>query len=154
MKEWLKDHPLAAVFAFVTMCVLPMMIWRDPSPSNELRYLSIVDEALRDGHFFCFYNQDIPYTDKPPLFFWLLMLFRLFCSETCMWLPVLFTALIPSFVTVAVMDRWMRLAHGDRITPLQRILAASTLLAGLLVMIQTFFLRSVVARARGQQQYQ
>ena len=173
MKEWLKDHPLAAVFAFVTVCVLPMLLWRDPSPSNELRYLSIVEEALRDGHFFAFYNQCIPYTDKPPLFFWLLMFFRLFCSETCMWLPILFIALIPAFVTVAVMDHWLRLASLSKqptpssrpkqptpssrpkqptpssrpsaasveISPLMRVCFATLLLAGLLFMIQTFFLR-------------
>ncbi len=140
MKKFIRQHPLAAVFAFVTVCVLPMMILRDPSPSNELRYLSIVEEALRDGHFFCFYNQGIPYTDKPPLFFWLLMFFRLFCSSTCMWLPILFTALIPSFVTAAVMDRWLHLATGEQ-SALWRVASASFFLAGMLVMIQTFFLR-------------
>ncbi len=140
MKDFIRRHPLAAVFAFVTVCVLPMMILRDPSPSNELRYLSIVEEALEGGHFFCFYNQGIPYTDKPPLFFWLLMFFRLFCSSTCMWLPILFTALIPSFVTVAVMDRWLRLASSGQST-LWRVASAAFFLAGMLVMIQTFFLR-------------
>ncbi len=140
MKDLIRRHPLAAVFAFVTVCVLPMMILRDPSPSNELRYLSIVEEALEGGHFFCFYNQGIPYTDKPPLFFWLLMFFRLFCSSTCMWLPILFTALIPSFVTVAVMDRWLRLASSGQST-LWRVASAAFFLAGMLVMIQTFFLR-------------
>ena len=140
MKDLIRRHPLAAVFAFVTVCVLPMMILRDPSPSNELRYLSIVEEALEGGHFFCFYNQGIPYTDKPPLFFWLLMFFRLFCSSTCMWLPILFTALIPSFVTAAVMDRWLRLATGEQ-SALWRVASASFFLAGMLVMIQTFFLR-------------
>ena len=140
MKEFIRRHPLAAVFAFVTVCVLPMMILRDPSPSNELRYLSIVEEALEGGHFFCFYNQGIPYTDKPPLFFWLLMFFRLFCSSTCMWLPILFTALIPSFVTVAVMDRWLRLATGEQ-SALWRVASATFFLASILVMIQTFFLR-------------
>lgn len=140
MKDLIRRHPLAAVFAFVTVCVLPMMILRDPSPSNELRYLSIVEEALEGGHFFCFYNQGIPYTDKPPLFFWLLMFFRLFCSSTCMWLPILFTALIPSFVTVAVMDRWLRLASDEQ-SALWRVASASFFLAGMLVMIQTFFLR-------------
>ena len=99
-----------AVFAFVTVCVLPMMIWRDPSPSNELRYVSIVEEALRDGHFFCFYNQGLPYTDKPPLYFWLLMLCRLVCGRSVMWLPVLLGSLLPAFVTVAVMDRWLVLS--------------------------------------------
>lgn len=140
MKDLIRRHPLAAVFAFVTVCVLPMMILRDPSPSNELRYLSIVEEALEGGHFFCFYNQGIPYTDKPPLFFWLLMFFRLFCSSTCMWLPILFTALIPSFVTVAVMDRWLRLASSEQ-SALWRVASATFFLAGMLVMIQTFFLR-------------
>ena len=140
MKDLIRRHTLAAVFAFVTVCVLPMMILRDPSPSNELRYLSIVEEALEGGHFFCFYNQGIPYTDKPPLFFWLLMFFRLFCSSTCMWLPILFTALIPSFVTAAVMDRWLRLATGEQ-SALWRVASASFFLAGMLVMIQTFFLR-------------
>ena len=155
IRETLRKHPLAAVFAFVTVCVLPMMIFRDPSPSNEIRYLSIVEEALREGHFFCFYNHGIPYTDKPPLFFWLLMFFRLFCGPTCMWLPVLFTALIPSFVTVAVMDRWLRLSSrperstlssrpersGVERSPLMRICCAFLLLASMLALIQTFFLR-------------
>lgn len=155
MKDFIRRHPLALVFAFVTVCVLPMMIWRDPSPSNELRYLSIVEEALDGGHFFCFYNQGLPYTDKPPLFFWLLMFFRLFCSPTCMWLPILFTALIPAFVTAAVMDRWLRLAsRPERAplssrperseverSPLMRVCFAFMLLASILVMIQTFFLR-------------
>ena len=140
IRDFIKRHPLAAVFAYVTVCVLPMMIFRDPSPSNELRYLSIVEEALENGHFFCFYNQGIPYTDKPPLFFWLLMFFRLFCGKTCMWLPILFTALIPTFVTVAVMDRWLRLARGGAST-LMRVLCAAMLLACALFMIQTFFLR-------------
>ena len=138
--DFIRRHPLAAVFAFVTVCVLPMMLLRDPSPGNELRYLSIVEEALKDGHFFCFYNQGIPYTDKPPLFFWLLMFFRQFCGAACMWLPVLFTALVPAFVTVAVMDRWLRLATGER-SALWRVASAAFFLACMLVMVQTFFLR-------------
>lgn len=140
MKDLIRRHPLAVVFAFVTVCVLPMMILRDPSPSNELRYISIAADALQNGRFFCFWDHGTPYTDKPPLFFWLLMFFRLFCSSTCMWLPILFTALIPSFVTVAVMDRWLRLATGEQ-SALWRVASASFFLAGMLVMIQTFFLR-------------
>ena len=140
IRNFIRRHPLAAVFAFVTVCVLPMMLFRDPSPGNELRYLSIVDEALRDGHFFCFYNQGIPYTDKPPLYFWLLMLCRLFCGPTCMWLPVALTALVPSFVTVAVMDRWLRMTSKE-VSPLMRICCAFLLMASMLVMVQTFFLR-------------
>ena len=142
MKDLIRRHPLLAAFALVTVCVLPMMIFRDPSASNELRYLSIVEEALSEGHFFCFYNQGLPYTDKPPLYFWLLMFFRLFCGKACMWLPLLFTSLLPSLATVAVMDRWLaKASRQEEYTPLMRLGCASLLLAGLLFAIQTFFLR-------------
>ncbi len=142
MGRYLKEHPLTALFALVAVCALPMMILRDPSPSNELRYLSIVDEALREGHFFCFYNQGGIYTDKPPLFFWIMMLSRLVCGPQCMWLPTLLTALIPSLVTVAVMDCWLLLSCGSgRPTVAMRLSCASVALASALMMIQTFFLR-------------
>jgi len=36
------------------VALLPAMILRDYTPDNELRYLSIVDEALRNGNIFTF----------------------------------------------------------------------------------------------------
>ena len=43
------------------LAVLPVLIFRDYTPSNELRYLSIVDEALRNGDIFTFTNHGIQY---------------------------------------------------------------------------------------------
>ena len=81
------------------------MLMRDVTVSNELRYLSIADEALRDGHLFAFYNHGVPYADKPPLFFWLVMSGKLVFGNHCM-LYLSLLSLIPAFVTVAVLDRW------------------------------------------------
>ena len=39
-------HPLLVVFLFITICLLPVMIMRDFTPDNELRYLQIADEAI------------------------------------------------------------------------------------------------------------
>ena len=72
----LDRYPVVSVLALMLLCLAPWMVLRDFTPANELRYLSIVDEALRDGHFFVFFNQGVPYADKPPLYFWLLMIFR------------------------------------------------------------------------------
>ena len=92
-------------FCLCLCALLPLMLFRDASVSNELRYLSIIDEALRDGHFFAFYNHGIAYADKPPLFFWLMMLGKqIFGCHSMLYLSLL--ALIPSFVTVVVLDRW------------------------------------------------
>lgn len=99
-------HPLLSVFAFTAICLLPAMLMRDFTPSNELRYLSIADEALRDGHLFAFYNHGIPYADKPPLYIWCVMLCRMLAGgHSCLILSLL--SLVPAFVIVHIMDRWV-----------------------------------------------
>ena len=99
-------HPLMAVFAFTFVCLFPMMMTRDFTPSNELRYLSIADEAIADGHIFAFYNHGIPYADKPPLYFWIVMLCRLlFGHHSCLALSMF--SLIPAFGIVGIMDKWV-----------------------------------------------
>lgn len=62
------------LYIAVLIAVLPIIILRDYTPDNELRYLSIADEALSNGNIFAFYNQGIPYADKPPLYIWIVML--------------------------------------------------------------------------------
>ncbi|MBR3030308.1 MAG: glycosyltransferase family 39 protein [Bacteroidales bacterium] len=100
-----KPARLIILFALCTAALLPLMLMRDATVSNELRYLSIADEALRDGHLFAFYNHGVPYADKPPLFFWLMMAGKLLFGSHCL-LYLSLLSLIPAFVTVAVLDRW------------------------------------------------
>ena len=113
-------YPVGAVLVLMFLCVLPWMILRDFTPSNELRYLSIVDEALRDGHVFVFFNQGVPYADKPPLYFWLLMLCRMLFGRHCAFVLSLFS-FIPAAVIVWVMDRWV---YGTSAPDLEPELAA------------------------------
>lgn len=99
-------HPMMTVFVFCAVCLIPMMAMRDFTPSNELRYLSIADEAIANGHLFAFYNHGIPYADKPPLYFWIVMLCRLlFGHHSCLALSMF--SLIPAFAIVGIMDRWV-----------------------------------------------
>lgn len=97
---------MMTVFIFCAVCLLPMMAMRDFTPSNELRYLSIADEAIANGHLFAFYNHGIPYADKPPLYFWIVMLCRLlFGHHSCLALSMF--SLTPAFAIVGIMDRWV-----------------------------------------------
>ena len=97
---------MMTVFVFCAVCLLPMMAMRDFTPSNELRYLSIADEAIANGHLFAFYNHGIPYADKPPLYFWIVMLcILLFGHHSCLALSMF--SLIPAFAIVGIMDRWV-----------------------------------------------
>lgn len=88
------------------LALLPLLLFRDFTPDNELRYLSIADEAIRDGHLFTFYNHGVAYADKPPLYLWIVMLSHQLWGTHCMvWLGLF--SLLPAFVILFVMDRWL-----------------------------------------------
>ncbi|MGN1211530.1 MAG: ArnT family glycosyltransferase [Candidatus Cryptobacteroides sp.] len=108
LKACVTSHPVANVLFFTFIALLPVMTMRDFTPANELRYLSIADEAIAEGHVFAFYNQGEAYADKPPLYFWLIMLCRLIFGKHSIF-ALSMMSLIPSFVTAVVADRWLML---------------------------------------------
>ncbi len=92
----------------ILLCLLPVILLRDYTPSNELRYLSIADEALRNHHFFTFTNHGAIYADKPPLYLWLVMVARC-CPLWSQHLLLGLFSLVPAFLTTEVMARLLRL---------------------------------------------
>lgn len=94
-----------AAYFWVLVALLPVMILRDFTPDNELRYLSIADEALREGNWLAFTNHGAAYADKPPLYIWIVMLGKTIFGYHCMWF-LSFFSLIPAFVIAEVMGRW------------------------------------------------
>lgn len=93
------------LYIIYILALLPVFIFRDYTPDNELRYLSIVDESLANHRFLAFTNQGIPYADKPPLYLWGLMLFRWLAGAHYMWLYGFFT-IIPAIIILRVFDKW------------------------------------------------
>ena len=100
------------LFLGVFISLLPVLILRDYTPDNELKYLSIAEESIRDGNIFAFYNHGEPYADKPPLYLWLVTLGKLVFGKHVMFFLSLLS-LIPAFVTVGVMNRWVRQERKD-----------------------------------------
>ncbi len=94
-------------YIFIFLCFIPLLIWRDFTPNNELKYLSIADEAIRNGHFFTFWNHNTIYADKPPLYFWIIMLGKWLLGDHYMFFLGLFS-LIPALVIVKIMDTWVK----------------------------------------------
>ena len=125
------------LFLFVLIALLPVIILRDFTPSNELRYLSIADEALANGTFFTFTNQGIPYADKPPLYLWIVMLGKWLFGRHVMWFLSLFS-LIPAFVIADVMNRWTRrdIRQEEWRTSSQLLLLTSGLFLGMAVVLR------------------
>lgn len=93
------------VYLILFLLFLPLIYFRDFTPNNELRYLSIAEEALQNGNLFTFSDHGIPYADKPPLYLWLIMLGKSLFGEYHMWFLSLFS-LIPALLILYVMDKW------------------------------------------------
>ena len=94
------------LYLSVLIALLPVLLLRDFTPDNELRYLSIADEALQNGSWFTFTNHGAIYADKPPLYLWIVMFGKwLFGGHFMLFLSLF--SVIPAFVIVQVMDEWM-----------------------------------------------
>ncbi len=95
------------------IALLPIMILRDFTPNNELRYLSIVDEALINGDIFTFTNQGAIYADKPPLYFWLMILGKVILNGHRMWFLSMLS-FIPALITLITMTKWMHRSNTEK----------------------------------------
>lgn len=91
--------------ALIFAALLPVLLLRDLTPDNEMKYLTIADESLRDGHFWCMYLNGEVYADKPPLYIWIIMFFRQLLGSHCIFVLELFS-LIPAFLTIWTLERW------------------------------------------------
>ncbi len=87
------------------LALVPVMTFRELTPQNELRYLTIVDEALRDHHFWSFTFEGSAYADKPPLYFWLLMAARWILGSHIPLVINMFS-LIPAIGILMIFKRW------------------------------------------------
>lgn len=120
----------------VIVSALPLILFRDFTPLNELRYLSIADEALLNDRVFTFTNHGIPYADKPPLFLWFIMAAKSLLGSHQMWILAL-GSLLPALVIINVMDNWVKqeLSITHRFTA-KLILASSGLFLGLALLVR------------------
>lgn len=129
----------------VLLLLIPAFVFRDYTPNNELKYISIVEEALHNNTWFTFYNQGAVYADKPPLYFWLLMAVRLITGTYPVWIVGLFS-LLPVAGIMLVMDKWLAMEGKASMSWPGGLLMVTTgiFLGGALVvrmdMLMTFFI--------------
>lgn len=128
-----KDLTLYLVYL---AALLPMIILRDFTPANELRYLSIADEALSNNSFFAFTNQGEPYADKPPLYLWGVMLCKWLSGGHYMILLSLLSV-IPAIVITRVFNSWTKNVIPERYRTASQLM----LLTGGLFLVSSVTLR-------------
>ncbi|MCM1310191.1 MAG: dolichyl-phosphate-mannose--protein mannosyltransferase [Bacteroides sp.] len=95
------------IYAVAALAMLPVLLLRDVTPDNELRYLSIADEAIRNGSLWCFHNHGEIYADKPPLYMWIVIVGRMLFGQYCHPFIELFS-LIPMLLVGRIMNGMAR----------------------------------------------
>ena len=133
MKRFLKSKILR--YSLYLLAVLPIFIFRDFTLDNELRYLSIADEALRNGSIFTFTNHGIIYADKPPLYLWIVMAGKLlFGTHNLLFLGMF--SFIPALVVISIMDQWVKdiLSENERLAGELMLLTSSFFIGTALVL--------------------
>lgn len=144
--SWIRKSGWAGYVAAFVVALLPILLLRDLTPKNEMRYLTIVDEALRDHTFFTFHLNGEIYADKPPLYFWLMMLSKWVCGGYCPWLIILLFSVLPGVVMTRVMDKWVGeyLASEWRLPATMMTLTSAFIIASAVVlrmdMLMTLFI--------------
>lgn len=120
----------------ILIAFLPMILLRDLTPDNELRYVHIAESALRSGNLFAFTLNGEPYADKPPFYIWLIILCRLISGKYLVW-ELSLLSFIPAVIITHTMEKWM----GTGLTDKERITAR------LMLMSSVYFIAaSIVAR--------
>lgn len=128
------------------LALTPILLLRDLTPENEMRYLTIVDDAILNHTFFTFHLDGEIYADKPPLYFWLMMLSKVACGGYCPWLMILLFSVIPGVAIVRIMDKWLadEVAEGWRIPATAMVMTSAFFFASAIVlrmdMLMTLFI--------------
>lgn len=120
-------------YVYLFICLLPVFLWRDFTPDNELRYLSIANENLALGRFFAFLHHGEIYADKPPLYLWIVMACRWVLGTHSMLVLSLFS-ILPAFGIIAIMDRWTATTMNQ----------AGRFATGILLFTSAFFVGSAI----------
>ena len=105
-----KESPLSPTlvrFSLYLVLLLPLLFLREPTPTDEIKYFRIAAESSSQGSFWCTYDNGEMYTDKPPVYFWLIRLTRFIFGNDCYTAMSLFS-LIPALLVLAVFNSWCR----------------------------------------------
>lgn len=92
---------------YFILLFIPIGMFRDFTPLNELKYLSICNEMLNNGYTFILKIHGEIYSDKPPLYFWLINLGKTIFKEHNMF-SIALLSIIPSFFIILIMNKWVK----------------------------------------------
>ena len=102
-----KKNSILKYLIYFLILFVPIAIFRDFTPDNELRYISISNEMIQNGYHFILKTHGNIYTDKPPLYIWIIT-FTKYILGTYKAFAIALFSIIPSFFIVLTMNKWTK----------------------------------------------
>ena len=98
-----KKNSFLFIPLVLILITLPLIL-RDFTPRDELKYIDISSTMIKTHNFFVQYFNNQMYTDKPPLYFWLIIISRYILGGFYTYGIVLFNIAIESFMLIKLYD--------------------------------------------------
>ena len=103
MLKELKENK-KMIFILILFLILPF--FRFPDLRNEMKYLNIIQEMIEKKSYWILYYQGGLYPDKPPLYFWLLIIiYKIFGENLVFPLSLILFSYLP-FLSILFLGYW------------------------------------------------
>ena len=86
------------IFLIYFFIFIPILLLRYPDIRNELKYFVITDNILETKNYFILKYFSELYPDKPPLFFWILVVLKRYCNTFFLPASIFIGSVLPSFL--------------------------------------------------------
>ena len=101
----ISNKSYVLMLTLLVLAFVPAILLRDFNLVNELNYLGIAQDALDRGAFFTFYQNGVPYADKPPTYLWLCMFGLYFFGPHYAMSFLLLVSVLSLVFLIAILDR-------------------------------------------------
>ena len=145
-----KDKYVWLIIAAALLLYIPLFIFRDFTPTNELKYINIIDHMLKSSDWIKLQFDGSLYTDKPPLYFWIAALIRLITGKYTLFSIGLIICVLPAIVTGVDIYRFLTENEYDKKRACTVILILYTILyfaGSVLVIRMDIFMTMFIVRA-------
>ena len=145
-----KDKYIWLIIAAALLLYIPLFLVRDFTPTNELKYINIIDHMLKSGDWIKLQFDGSLYTDKPPLYFWITALIRLVTGKYTLFSIGLVICVLPAIVTGVDIYRFLAENGYDKKRACSVILILYTILyfaGSVLVIRMDIFMTMFIVKA-------
>lgn len=114
-------------FLYSLFIFLPISLFRDFTPINELKYINIAQNMIKNNAQFILKIHGEYYADKPPLYFWLINISKFIFKDYYLSV-IVFLSIIPAILILFIMNYWTKDLFDKKERTIANLMLLSTVM--------------------------